>query len=441
MKTAGIFLLVASAAFSQTMRKPASREHVKIINGVATKFTSKLATIVELNFTMNNGHQPGKLVITTALTRIAVNYGGLTVNKFTTASDGSVRGVVPNFTVTDLMAGQVIVANNISFFGEAAVGTAKQSAVQTTIETNGRGYLGFHGSGDNQATGWPWFTSTLHPMSYQGHENRSLAPVYKHLPTARHMIMDSILFSATTAANVPNELDGAGAEVVTTTPVPTRRMMNEWYRFGRDISRDAAYSSRVTTLLKYDPRALGTSELDPEYKRRGGNLYTYLYKVGAGMTSFIPAGHENDELLAPTTGFDGGVGDFDRYVAQTLFFLAGYNQTTCDVSCNGLAIADTSNLLTGDKYVATSVGGKAIAIHQDLTFNSTKLGFSSTFEKKYNAKVTDLHGRVIFHMTGKGRVNHEFDTSKLKPGVYFLTVQIGSAPAQARRYALLPTSR
>ncbi|MEO6097860.1 MAG: T9SS type A sorting domain-containing protein [Fibrobacteria bacterium] len=442
MRTVGIFLLSAASAYSQgAMRKPAAREHVKKLeDGSFAKFTSKLTTVVELNFTMNNGHQPGKKVITDALTRIATNYGGIKVNKFATASDGSVKGTVPEFTVTDLMAGEVIVSNNISSIGSTAIGTAKHSAIQTTIETNGRGYLAFHGSGDEGTNSWPWYTSTLHPMSYKGHENRSAAPVYKHPDMANHVILDSILTAKTVPLAVPNGVNASGAEVITPSPVPTRAMKNEWYRFGRDISTDAAFKDKVTVLLKYDPRALGANDLDAEYKRKGGNMYTYILQVGKGLTSYIPAGHENDELLDPNTGFDGGAGDFDRYVAQSLFFLAGYNQVPCDASCNGLPILDANNLLTGEKYSGSNSVGRAVAINPELAFNAGTLGFSSTFEGKFEARVTDLQGRLIFRKSGVGRVNHEFDTSVLKRGVYFLSVRIGKAQAKVRRYALFSSA-
>lgn len=434
-------LLLATTGFSQVLKNPAARTHVKMVNGAPVKFTSKLQTVVELNFTMGNGHQPGKKIITDGLTRVATTYGGFKITKFATASDGSERGTVPNFTVTDLMAGEVIVANNVGSFGEAAVGSAKQSAIQSSIETNGRGYLGIHGSGDNQAGGWPWYTSTLHPMSYQGHENRSLAPVYKHLGTAKHIVMDSILLTKTVAATVPNELNTAGVEVISTESVPTRRMKNEWYKFGRDISRDAKFKDSVTILLKYDGRALGSSELDPEYKRKGGNLYTYIYKVGKGLTSYIPAGHENDELMDANSGFDGGTGDYDRYVAQTLFFLAGYNQTPCDNSCIGLPVVTADNLLTGEKIITVSTGFKAAAANPELHFNPAVMGFVSSFEAKYEAKVTDMQGRVHFRKSGEGKVDHRFDQSALRPGVYFMSVRIGKAAPQVRRYALLPATR
>lgn len=440
MKFAGAVLLMAGLGFSQALKNPAARTHVKMVNGVATKFTSKLQTVVELNFTLGNGHQPGKKIITDALTRIVTNYGGLKINKFASASDGSVVGTIPNFTVTDLMAGEVIVANNISAFGDSKM-ASKQAGIQSTIETNGRGYLGFHGSGDNQASGWPWFTSTLHPMNYQGHENRSVAPVYKHLATAKHIVMDSILLTKTVDAIVPNELDAAGTnEVLSTSAVPTRKMMNEWYRFGRDISRDATFKDKVTILLKYDGRALTDNELDATYKRKGGNMYTYLYKVGAGMTSYIPAGHENDELLSASTGFDGGVGDFDRYVAQTLFFLAGYTQTACDASCNGLRVVNADNMLTGEVYTGggTSTGPKIVAIHPELNFNTSAMGFSSTIEKKYIATVLDIRGHVVSQMSGVGKVSHDYTQDHFKPGVYLLKVQIGNLAPQTKRYVITP---
>ncbi len=432
-------LLVTGTAFSQTATMPAARMHVKMVAGNAVKYTSKLTNLVDLNFTMGNTHQPGKQIITAALDRIAKNYGTGTVNAFTikhiaSAQDGSVKGEIPNFTIDDLLACEVIVADNISAFGDASLGAAKQQALQRAVEVEGRGYLGFHGSGDNEAAGWPWYTNTLHPMNYGGHGSRTVGPVYKHLDEAKHIVMQGILETKTTLATVPNELDAGGNEVLAAN-IPTRGMKNEWYRFGRDISRDAAYKDKVTMLLKYDPRPLGTDALPDQNKRKGGNLYTYLYQVGKGTTSYIPAGHENDELLDPTTGFDGGSGDFDRYVAQSLFYLAGYKTGICDASCNGLPVVDTKNRLTGTNYISSGIIGPMKA---DLFFDPVKLAFSSPFNRKYEATVTDMAGRVLFMKQGTGKTYQEFPASQLKSGVYFLSVKIGSAKVKVKRYAFLP---
>jgi hypothetical protein len=442
LKIGAAVLLASPSAFSQVLRKPAAREHVREVNGQGVKFTSKLATIVELNFTMGNGHQPGKKIITDGLTRIATAYGGLKVNKFASGSDGSQPNVVPAFTVADLMAGEVIVANNIGSFGHTALGTARRNAIQAAIEANGRGYLGFHGSGDDQTNGWTWFTGTLHPVSYKGHGNRSTAPVYKHLATARHVILDSILSTRVSSAIVPDELDGAGKEVLTPTPVATRRMLNEWYFFDRDISRDAAFKDKVTILLKYDPRGLAEPELGSLYKRKGGNLYTYLYQVGAGLTSYLPAGHANDELLDANTGFDGGTGDYDRYVAQTLFYLAGYDQTDCDASCNGLPLVDSRGMLTGrvPDGISGKASGRTVAMHPELVLDAARIAFTSTFDGPYEARVTDMRGRLLDRKRGAGETTYAFDEGALEPGVYFLSVKVG-AHMRTRRYARFTGSR
>lgn len=428
--------LSAGGAHSQTAANPATRQHVKMVGDKAFKFTSKLAKVVELNFTMGYSHAEGKPIISNGLDRIAKSYamGGkdaFTVQHIVGPSNGT-EGGVPEFTSDDILSGQVIVANNISGFGNTTLGTTKQTAIQKAIETDGRGYLAFHGSGDNTATGWSWYTNQLHPMNYQGHGARTNGPVYKHLEESSHIILQGILASKTVLAQVPNEVNAAGVEQYAT-DVPTRPMKNEWYRFGRDISKDATYGPRTTILLKYDPRELGTA-LDPQFRRKGGNLYTYLFKVGAGTTSYIPAGHTNDELLDPGTGFDGGAGDYDRYVAQTLFFLAGYTSMACDASCSGLPIVDAKNRLTG-QTVGIMPGGR-IAVVKDVAFESNKMAFSNQGRARYVAKVSDITGKVLLRKVGQGAIYHEFDQSSLKPGVYFMSVKIGSAAAKVKRYAV-----
>jgi hypothetical protein len=430
----GGLLLLSGMAWAQgTNVTPAARVHVKIVGANALKYESKLAHVVELNFTFGNTHRPGKTVIRDALDRIARDYaiGGtnaFTVRHISSSLDGSSVGEVPNFTVTDLLAGQVIVANNISYFGDAALGSAKQNAIRQAIEADGRGYVAYHGSGDNNRTGWSWYTSTLHPMNYAGHGDRTDGPVYKHLAEANHVVLQGVLTTGTTARTVPNELNAGGQEVLANN-VPTRMMKNEWYRFGRDISRDAAFRDNVTILLKYDPRNLGAA-LPDQYRRLGGNLYTYLYKVGNGLTMYIPAGHENDELLAPGSSFDGGTGDYDRYVAQSLFFLAGYNASVCNPSCNGLPIVDANNRLTGQPYTPNGI-----------LPHPGKPGFTFTGDGAFEATVSNVSGRVVRRLQGAGKVRHEFETAGLNPGVYVLRLKTGSSAPVTQKYLVTTAPR
>ena len=335
----------------------------------------------------------------------------------------------------DLLSGQVIVANNVSMFGSTSMGTAKQQAIQKAIETDGRGYLGFHGSGDNEQAGWAWFTNTLHPMNYKGHGARVNAPVYKHTTEAKHVILQGILETKTTTKIVPDEVDASGNEKLTPAAVPIRQMRNEWYKFGRPIADDAAYKDKVTILLTYDPRDLGTA-LETQYRRKGGNMFTYLYKVGAGLTSYMPPGHENDELLDANTGFDGGSGDYDRYVAQTLFFLAGYTSTACDASCNGLPLLDAQNRIAGTFTTTIQKNPKAYFLANEIYFDVKKPTFSSPFNSRYEARFMDTQGRVLETKQGTGDVYHEFNTSGLKSGVYVLSVKVGSQAAKVKRYIL-----
>lgn len=428
--------LAAGMAFSQagSYPVPITKQHVKIVNGVPTKFVSKFKKLVMLNFTMGNGHQSGKVAWRTVMNRLPTEYAvngtpAFTIQNFESAADGSGSGV-PNFTATDLNAADVIFANNVSMFGDKQMGTDKQKAIQDAIETNGKGYFGVHGSGDNTQTGWSWYTNTLHPMNYNGHAARTQGPIYKHLAEKDHMILYKVLETGTTTrATVPNELDASGNEVMANN-VPTRNMLNEWYEFGRDISRDPAFASKVTILLKYDgrvPQADGS--LPAQYYRKGGNLFTYLYKVGAGMTSFAPPGHDPDEVTNPTGTFDGGTGDLDRYVMALLYYLAGYTSTPCDAGCNGLPLVDSADQYKGVAYQASTgiiLDGRSPKFFADAG-NST-----------YEALLTDIRGRVVERKTGTGRIQYEFNPSRYGAGVYFLRLRVGHHAPQLKRYVVAP---
>lgn len=431
--------LLSSAVLAQTA-VPAAKKHVKILNGAAYKFTSKLKTVVELNFTMGYHHSAGKQVLATGLARVAKNNGFL-VKRIVGPGNGGSTGV-PYFTLTDLMAGQVIVANNVSQFGNTMLGGAKQSAIQQAIETYGRGYLGIHGSGDNTYNGWPWFTNALHPVGYQGHGASISVPVYRHLAEAQHIVLQGTFQTHTTVATIPNELNANGQEVLD--PAPTRMIKDELYRYARDISRDPAYKDKVTMLLKYDSRNVPVSNLPAQYKRKGGNLFSYLYKVGSGQTSFLPSGHDNSDLLDPATGFDGGSGDFDKYFGQLLYFLAGYEMTPCDAGCNGLQIVDANNRLTGNvqgaaaggAFFAATTGIEGLDEAPGMHFTNGTMGFASTFDEPFHAALVDVAGKVVAQKSGSGRTQQEFSKAGMKEGIYFLSVKIGRNAGSTKRYVV-----
>ena len=299
--------LATGVAFAQPFTTPITKTFVKVNDGVATKYTSKLKKLVTLNFTMGNGHQTGKISWRNIMYRlpndIAVNgVPAFTLQNFESASDGAGVGV-PNFTAADLNSGEVVFANNVSYFGTATMGAVKQTAIQEAIETNGKGYFGIHASGENNKTGWPWFTNTLHPMNFVGENSRTASPIYMNPEEKNHIILHGLYATKTVIiASAPDELDDAGNEKYAT-GVPGRTMLNEWIYWGRDISRDPAYASKVKILMKFDGTKTG-GQLTAQYIRKGGNLFAHLYKVGNGMTSYLHSGHDPDETTNANNTFD-----------------------------------------------------------------------------------------------------------------------------------------
>lgn len=420
---------MAGTAGAQANANPAARTHVKVVNNVALKYTSKLSHVVELNFTFGNTHTEGKQIITQAIDRITKSYamGGkdaFTIKKFTTGNSGSAVGELTNFTLSDLTAGEVIVTNNISYLNQLQTKNAAQAtALETAIKTEGRGVLGFHGSGDGGG-GWSFYTNDLHPVGYNGHGSRITGSVYKFTDQAKHVILQNILETGTTAASVPMKVDAGNNEVIEA-GVKTRKMLNEWYKFARNLTTDATYAPRVTPLLKYDPRDL-TGALEAQYRYKGGNLYTFLLKVGNGLASYIPAGHSNDELMAAGTTFDGGTGDHDRYIAQSLFFLAGYKTEACaGTACNGLPIVNAQNQLTGETYTGPSA-----------ILDPNRMAFTSLSGEPFEAKLSDVTGKVVAVERGAGKDRFAFDEASLKAGIYYMTVKTASSAAKTRRYVV-----
>lgn len=437
MLIAGVGLLHA-----ETEKNPAARTHVKIVDGQAVKFSSKLQKVVELNFTFGYHHSASKPIIANTLTRVADAYGDGTTPAFTVQrhvgpNNGSSSGLpTPDFTLSDLTSAQVIFANQISAMGSNSLGAARRTAIQTAVE-GGVGYFHLHGSGDDETRQWSWYTNVLHPMNYASHGANTNGPVYKNPVEKQHIVTANVLETGMDETrSVPTSVDAGGNEVLTQEPI--RMIRNEWYRFGNDIRTDPAHSSKVTVLSLYDPRGL-TAELAAQYRRKGGNMYTYLFKVGNGMSHYLPAGHDNLEIMG-TDGFDGGVGDWDRYFAQVLFFLAGYNQTPCDASCNGLPIVSAENRLTGATYSGTSIKGSFRLIPGDVNMHDSRLEFSFVQPVDYRAQVVDVSGKTVMQAAGHG-TSHAFDQSQLQPGVYFMRVTMTGIKAPVMKRYVLSASR
>lgn len=431
-------LLASTVVHAQgtTNTNPAARTHVKIEGGQAKKYSSRLQKVVELNFTFGYHHNQSKPLIHNTLLRVAETYGSNGVPAFTVQyhvgpNGGTSSGLpTPDFTLADLMSAQVIFANQISAMGSNSLGAARRTAIQTAVES-GVGYFHLHGSGDDETRQWSWYTNVLHPMNYAGHGANTNGPVYKNPAERNHIVTENVLTTGMTDTRmVPTSVDAQGNEVLTSEPV--RLIRNEWYRFGNDIRTMPEHKDKVTVLSLYDPRGL-TSELAAQYRRKGGNMYTYLFKVGNGMTHYLPAGHDNLEIMGGDYAFDGKVGDWDRYFAQVLFFLAGYNVTDCDASCNGLPIVDEKNHLTGTVYNNSSVKGYAIA-PDAVEFDERRLAFSYPREERYDARVVDVSGKVMLSSSGTG-TGYAFDQSSLKPGVYFLRLRVGDNEL-SKRYVL-----
>jgi hypothetical protein len=279
-------------------------------------------------------------------------------------------------------------------------------------------------------------------VAYAGHAAKTVVPVYKHLAEAKHIVLQGVLENKVTFAAVPNELNPDGTEKVSQAPV--RMIQDELYRYGRDLSRASGYKEKTTQLLKYDARNVPVATLPADYKRSGGNLFSYLHKVGNGMTAFFPSGHDNADLMDPTTGFDGGAGDFDTYVGQLLFFLAGYDRTPCDAGCNGLEIVDADNRRTG--FIHGALRGEAFAEAATglpgadgaggIRFAEGKPAFAIASDRPFRAVLRDLAGKVVSEQSGAGPAYREFGMAGLKDGLYFLSVASGREAFRTKRYAV-----
>lgn len=411
---------------------PPSRVHVKQVGNGFYKYTSKLKTVIQLNYTLGFDHTNGKQIWDQTLEKVRTEYGNaFAIKKFTGPSNGAAKGLPsPVPTLADFMSGEIIVTNNISNFnntpGQAGGGAAMATAFETAVKTNGRGVIGFHGTGDGGG-GWAFYTNSLHPVQYNSHGSQTPAPVYLNEPEAKHVVNDSLITTGT-KMDVPMGTDAGGNEVLKN--VTIRQMKNEWYRFGRNLLTDPLTKDLVTCFMRYDPRNISTSDLGAQYKYKGGNPYFWMIKIGAGKAAYIPAGHDATEM---TTGnsFDGGSGDLVRMYGQLLFFMAGYDSTACGADCNGLQIVDQGLRLTGSKCGANCAG--SVSVHFDRDFE-----FKSMSGKPYAAVLRDVGGRLVATRSGSGVETVRFDRSVLKPGIYILSVRVGKEAPVTRSYMISP---
>ncbi len=435
----GICCLVGALMVGESMAaaanpNPAARVHARIIGGKQMKFTSKLKKVIELNFTLNFNHSEGKPIIDQYLGRVATNYAlagkdsAFSIKKFIGPGNGTSGGLpttVP--TLADLLSGEVIVDNNISNMNDIpSKSAAFATAFETAVKTNGRSILGFHGSGDG-GTGWAFYTNELHPVDYHAHGNRTPAPVYINDAEAKHIVNEGLLATGTQKAVPMGTEGGLATGAVITKTVTTRQMTNEWYKFGRPLLTDPKTKDLATCFMRYDP---ATTDLETQYRYPGGNPFVWQIKIGAGKAMYLPPGHAPDELTTGTS-FDGGSGDLEKFYAQALFYLAGYDTTACGADCAGLPIVDDNNRLTGEKIGTVGI----------VWDKGNKMSFVSGSGKPYTAKLLDVGGKVVAEKSGIGTDKIEFNESRLRPGVYVLSVKVGNQAPATRRYMVSPNPR
>lgn len=421
--------ILVGQALAATNPNPAARVHVKQVGNAYYKYTSKLKTVIDLNFTLGFDHTQGKATWEATLDKVKNDYGNITIKRFTGDGNGASNSLPkPVPTLADLISGEVILDNNISGMNQIfAKSNAFATAFETAVKTNGRGVVGFHGSGDG-GTGWAFYTNDLHPVAYNEHGSQSAAPVYLNESEAKHVVNDSILVTGT-KMDVPMGTDASGKEVLKSATI--RQMKNEWYRFGRNLITDAATKDRMTCFMRYDPRAISTNDLGAQYKYAGGNPFAWRVKIGAGSAMYLPPGHDNTDL---TTGqsFDGGSGDLERYLAQAMFFQAGYDSVPC-TDCQGLPIADMSYHLTGAKCGVECNGPVSLEFGRDFEFKSMS-------GKPFVAQLLDVNGRLVATKAGRGVETVRFEQANLKPGIYVMKVKVGNEAPVARRYLISPKS-
>jgi hypothetical protein len=409
---------------------PAAYQHVRYLHGQPFLFTSRLRQVIDLRFTLGDGHEEGKRELSASLDRIAAQYGkdgapAFAIQRVPETLDSKSMYLVPPMVPGMLLSGDVIVANNVSNFASRNLGSDWRVALQEAVETAGKGFLAVHATGEYVSQTWDWLNHELLPVQYTGHYMRVPAPVYKEKSAATHLVLEGILQAGTDSGTALPEAALPGGSSSLSDTIRFRRAICQQFMIGNDFCREDAYRDRCTLLMKMDFTGL---DLPRQFLIPGGNPYSWVHKVGAGVSGYIHGGHQRDEILGKT-GFDGGVGDWDRYVAQMLFFLAGYRSEPCTAACGGLPIVDDRDRLTGERYQSLRALGNPDAERAALRFDPDGYGFRIASGMRFSAYLTDVSGRIAWSRSGSGPAHLRPPAASFRPGKYVMLLRApGAAP-------------
>ncbi len=407
-----ILLLVLTYNSLSWGQTPLAKERVIEIDGAQYRLTSKLKSVVNLNFTFGYHHNDGKPLINETIQRLA-------------EQEGWEYEYVTNHSQVNsnlLSSHQVVVGNNISGFNTGTFSNTSEEAVQQFIE-NGGGFFSFHGTGDGEGNQWPWYEEVFHPVDYQGHANRTNCNVYVEETAREHVIFEGL-----------EQLDDV-------------TMYGEWYRMGEHITKNAPDAE----LLWYATVENCRGVWDAQHIHEEGQHIMWVIPIEKGKHLYFPFGHDALEV----DPFPGN--SWEQLIKQGLYYVAGYDtvalapakgctdpaadNTTADATeddgtctytgCPNQAAENYFCKTNNDAFPCVASNGYTAADISDdsscaVSINRQKFGNPSMSVRHMNVfipdphaiQITNVNGAVVFSQNASEAGN--YDLSKLQPGLYII---------------------
>ncbi len=408
-----LFVLISVLTGVLCGQTPLAKERVIEIDGKQYRLTSKLKSLINLDFAFGYHHYDGKPLITETLEKLAQQEGW------------DYQHITDHTQVTpELLAPhQVAVGNSISAFNNGDFSDSSENAVQQFVE-NGGGFFSVHGTGDGEGDEWPWYDEVFYPVDYQGHAQRTNCPIYRYETAREHVVLEGL-----------EALDKS-------------ELFGEWYRLGSDISSSYPDAEILFETFKDDcPGAYSLHDIEYSQER------IWIIPIGQGRHLFFPFGHDSLEAASFPDN------TWDQFFLQGLYYVAGYDtvyidpilgcidpaadNTTADATKDdgtciytGCANMDAENYFCkANKDAFPCVGSYSYTtedISDDescgISINRRKFGNPSISVRQMVVFAPDHHiiqianteGAIIFSQNANDAKN--YDLSEFQPGLYFIKV-------------------
>lgn len=343
--------------------------------------TSRVRSVMNLNFTFGFHHYEGKSVIGSMLNRFAAQEGWTVTHFHFQDRNHPAIDDRSKITLAELNKNMVIFANHISNWGNQG-NSPLNLAVQDYLEHTGGGMVLMHGSGDSQEAGWTYYREKLHPVNFRFSGNIRPGTIFRPASAIAHPVLEGGILSEGKVIN------------------------GEWYDYQNHISR---MNPLAEVLMMVDPASCSDCNLIGVDILPGGTPISWVMPVGKGWVGYFGEGHSDQTL----TQFTQEV--WDRFFKQMLFYVAGY---------------DTTSLVSALPAYFRN--------HSGISFDPTAMAVFIEKPDYHKVGLYDAQGTNHGEFSGRGVAEYNFEENrrKLRNGVYVLRVEYGQRGNVSNRYVI-----